>query len=146
MKKLLLILMLVTGSTAAGAQTVSPALGRCLADSTTGKDRKDLVRWIVVAIAQHPAMVDSITVSPAKVELINKTAAQIFMRLMTVDCKVELKAAYKSGGSKAIETAFGVLGEVAVQEVMADPEVGKAMDGLVKYVDLKKIGEALPDR
>ncbi len=145
-KKTILVLFLTIGVSAVAAQTGSTNLGMCLADSTSGKDRQDLGRLIVIAMAQHPAMSDSITVPQARVEQINKTAAQIFERLMAVDCKTELKDTYKSGGAKAIEAAFGVLGKVAVDEVMNDRGVQTAMDEMIKLIDLKKVAKALADQ
>jgi hypothetical protein len=136
-------MMLMTGVSAVTAQTSESNLSRCLSDSTTGKDRKDIVRWFVVSLAQHPALGDLITVSPTQIEEVNKTTAQIFTRLMTVDCKAQMKAAYKSGGDATIENAFGKLGEVAAGEVLADPKVKKATEGFIKFVDLRKLGQTL---
>ena len=79
-KLLLLLLLLLIGVSAATAQTQTANLGRCLADSTTGKDRKDIVKWIVVAMIQHPAMADVSTLSSAQIEQVNKTAAQVMVR------------------------------------------------------------------
>lgn len=142
-KLLLLLLLLLIGVSAATAQTQTANLGRCLADSTTGKDRKNIVKWIVVAMIQHPAMADVSTLSSAQIEQVNKTAAQVMVRLMTVDCRTELRAASKNGGEAAIGKAFETLGEVAMQEVMGDAQVKKALDSLTKYLDLTKIGQAL---
>ena len=146
MQKIFLALMLLIGVSTVSAQTGGANLGRCLADSTTGKDRKDLVKWIVVAMIQHPAMAELSTVSPTQIEQVNKTTAQLVVRLLTVDCKVELKSAYKSGGEEAIGSAFESLGIVAVQEVMTDSKVKKAIEDTFKYFDFKKIGGAISNQ
>lgn len=56
--KLVTIAFAVIITTPALAGPYTDALGSCLADNTTGKDRKELARWIFVAMSAHPEMRD----------------------------------------------------------------------------------------
>ncbi len=128
----------------AGPQTV--ALGNCFADHTTGKDRKDLARWVFVAVAAHPAIRDLSTVTPAIQDASNQTAADLFTRLLTVDCRDATRAAVKADGSTAIRGAFESLGQLAMQELMSDKSVTDVMSGLERHVDRKKFADVLDPR
>lgn len=143
MKILFIALLMLTGVSTTSTQTTASNLGSSLSDSTSGKDRKDIARWFVVSLVQHPALGDLFTVSTSQIAQVDKTTAQIFTRLLTVNCNAEFKAAYKSGGSAAVESAFGTLGEVAAQEVVADPKVKKATQEFIKFIDLAKFGRSL---
>lgn len=142
MKLIFLAVFLATGVVGLSAQTPAETLGQCLSDSTTGKDRQMLAQWVTIGVLKHPAMADLTVVTPAKAEQINKNAAGVLQRLISVDCKTEFKAALK-GGSQAIEVAFGKLGEIAMNEITNHPEVNKAFNGLPKYLDVEKLTKAM---
>ena len=88
------------------SSTQTQALASCLADSTTGRDRKDLVRWMFFAIGSHP----------------------------------ENKAFLVATAPAAIEDANG---QVAMQELMAHPDVGVALSALEKHLDGQKLATVL---
>src|SRR3982751_4847671 len=46
------------GALPAIAGPASQSLGTCLADNTSGRDRKELAKWIFVAMSAHPDMKD----------------------------------------------------------------------------------------
>jgi hypothetical protein len=48
------------------AQQPADALSTCFADRTSGKDRKDLARWIFLAMAAHPEMKEQATPTPPR--------------------------------------------------------------------------------
>ena len=54
-RSLVVVAVLFAVSAPAQAQPVE-ALRTCLMDSTSGKDRKDLVKWIFFAMAAHPEL------------------------------------------------------------------------------------------
>ncbi|PMF80620.1 hypothetical protein BCV08_15830 [Vibrio breoganii] len=60
-------------------------------------------------------------------------------RLITEDCPKEASAAYEASGSKAIEQAFGIVGQVAFQELMNEPSVLQSFEGYLDYIDEDKI-------
>lgn len=110
-------------------------LGRCLVESTSQRDRVDLVRWMFSAAALHPAVKPISSVTEEQLEDASKTTAKLFMQLLTETCRAETKDALQYEGASTIETAFSVLGQVAGREMFSSPEVAQGLALLEKYVD-----------
>jgi len=129
------------------AQSTAQPLSQCLAETTTGKDRKDLARWVFFALASHPDIKQfaSATAKAAKAEA-HKTMADLVTRLLTDSCLKQTQAAFKEGGSRAIELAFQTLGQLAMQELMTDPAVSASMSEFEKQVDQTKLNKAFGGR
>lgn len=129
---------------AAHAQTPVESLSRCLADSTTGKDRKDLARWVFFAMAAHPEMKPfaAPTVAGATDDA-DRGTANLFTRLVAESCLKQTQTAFQQGGPVAIQAAFQTLGQLAMQELMSDGQVNASMSAFQKYLDQEKIGRAL---
>ena len=125
------------------AQTPVESLSRCLADSTTGKDRKDLARWVFFAMAAHPEMKPFAApgIASATDESDRGTASR-FTRLLAESCLKETQAAFKQGGPMGIQAAFQTLGQLAMQELMSDAQVSASMGGFQKYLDQEKLSKA----
>lgn len=122
----------------ATASPASDALGTCLADNTTGKDRKDMARWMFIAMSAHPEMHDISKVSKKNQDDINILMGAMVTKLLTENCPAQAKKAMDEG-TEAMKTAFGVLGQLAMQELMANPEVKSSISGFSKYMDKDKI-------
>lgn len=137
--------MAVACLTAASGAMATPevdALGNCIAERTTGKDRKDLAQWLFVAMSAHPEMKAISKVDPAAGEATSRRTGELLTRLLTDACRDETKAALKAGGTNAIQAAFTTLGKLAMQELTADKDVAAAMSALERHLDRKKF-EAL---
>jgi hypothetical protein len=146
MKRTLICLLLAATTAVAHAQPAVDAFGKCLADSTTGKDRKDLARWLFVAMGAHPDMKAISSIQPAASEDSARVAGTLFSRLITADCPKEAKAAVDLAGPVAFQTSFAVLGQLAMQELMADKNVNASMGLMQKYVDNAKVQAVLSGR
>lgn len=124
----------------------SDALASCLADSTTGRDRKELARWLFVAITAHPEMRELSNATPAMHAETSQAFGRIFTRLITEDCTREARSAVKSEGSEALGKGFESLGRLAMQELTAHPDVRSAISQIDRFVDRRKVESALrPD-
>ncbi len=117
-------------------------MSRCLVESSTKEDKAALVRWIFVALSQNPAISSLSKATEADIDKANANVAAMMMRLLTEQCVDKTRKAIKYEGMAAIQTSFGVLGQVAAAELFSDPKVGAVMSGLDKTVDKKKL-EAL---
>ena len=128
----------------ATAQTQPDPLGACLADSTTGRDRKDLATWMFLAMAAHP---DIRAMAPADLELATaqsaKTMGALVTRLLADSCPEEAKAATKVGKSSAFVEAFRRLGEVAMRELIADKSVSSSIGQFERFLDQERIKKAI---
>ncbi len=143
MKRPILFMSLCLLAASGHAQPVVEAFSKCLADSTTGKDRKDLARWLFVAMGAHPDMRTLATISATAPQDSSKTAGQLFTKLLTESCPAQAKAAVSLVGSSALQASFSVLGQLAMQELMTDTEVRAGMSLLERYIDAQKVQAVL---
>lgn len=133
-------------SSAAMAQVPIGGLGQCLADNTSGRDRKDLARWVFLAMAAHPEIKDLSKATPADANGASQATGALFTRLLTQSCAKEARMAMAAGGANALQLAFQTLGQLAMQELMSDGNVAQSMNAIERHVDQKKINEALGPR
>ncbi|MCW9024947.1 MAG: hypothetical protein OQK73_09730 [Gammaproteobacteria bacterium] len=141
---IMLFMSLVTGGTAL-AQTPTDVFANCLIDTLNGKERKNLAKWIFFAIAAHPEISSYSSAKPKDVKDSDKYVGGLITRLLTVDCPNELKTAYKAN-PQAVEQGFQLVGKVAMQELMTNQNVMKAITNYGMYADQDKIGKILSDK
>lgn len=77
------------------------------------------------------------------VEPANKATADLYVTLLTEQCRKEANMAFKAYGTAAIGKAFEVLGSLAMQELMANKDAQEAMGAFEKYVDTAKVQAVL---
>jgi len=145
MKKLIIILStafsFILASHAAYADTSLSALTSCLTKSTSEDDKKQLTTWLFTSMQQNPDMQTIATIEAKTIEQQTEKTGALFNRLLTKDCANEVNAAIEaSNTNKAMQTAFHHLGRLAMQSMMANPSVGKAMSNPSKYIELDKLG------
>ncbi len=136
-------LVALSSASAAQAQTTSDALGTCLSDNTTGRDRKDLARWMFTAMAAHPDMAGLSTVTDAERTDAARVVGSLFTRLVVEACPDEVRVAVATGGPTAIGDGFETLGSVAMQELMRNERVATALGGIEAYMNAERIGDAI---
>jgi hypothetical protein len=141
--RLLILSVAVLSAAPAVAGPHADAMASCLADNTTGKERKDLARWIFAAMAAHPEMRDLSSSTPATREKISQSIGALITRLLTENCADQTKTAMAKEGSQSLQTAFGSLGQLAMQELMTNQDVNAAISEFERYVDSKKIEATL---
>ena len=129
----LLIILLSCFSASAQAGVFTDDLSRCLVAKTSEADRTILMRWFFAAMSMSPAIADLAQINQAKLDLINKNAADLYSRLLLVDCRRETVAALKNEGVESLGEAGQVLGATAARGLMNTPE-GRAE--LSKFGDL----------
>lgn len=115
-------------------------LARCLADNTTGKERKDLARWIFVSMAAHPEIAPLSTVTPAQVEDSSRVMGRMVTVLLVDRCPAQASAALQVG-TAALEQAFSALGELAMGELISEPGVEARLGAFERYLDGKRLAE-----
>ena len=137
-------LALSAGPTLA-ATPETEVFGQCLIGKTNGDDRLLLARWMTFAFAAHPIVQDAVTVDKSKLAETDSKMAELVMALLTDRCNAEARAAVAAEGNPApaMEKAFEMLGAVASQEVMLDPQVMTTINGFATYLDEARLGAAL---
>lgn len=120
------------------ASPEADALGRCLADNTTGKERKDLARWVFVSMAAHPEIKPLAAVPSTAADESARDIARMFTSVLVDRCPAQARAALRIG-SKGFESAFGTLGQLAMAELMTDPDVNATLGAFERYLDRGKL-------
>lgn len=110
-------------------QALAAQLGQCIALKSTGEDRLAAARWFAAALASAPAIKDMATIDAAKKDAADAKIAQVFTRLLMVDCVEQAKPLYKARSSAGFRTGGEVLGKLAMQELLGDPVQAQAMMG-----------------
>ncbi len=139
-----LALILFGSAAVASAQTPIQSLSQCLGDNTSGRERKELARWIFLGISAHPENRQFASQAARDAtDVTDKAVAATFTRLLTQSCVTQARAATKEGGAAAIQAGFETLGRLAMQELMSDKEVSSRMSAFEKHFDRKKLNSAL---
>lgn len=137
---LVLVSLLPVAPALAGPATES--LSICLADNTSGRDRKDMARWVFIGMASHPEIKGLSNVTQANRDELDRIIAAMVTRLMTENCKPQARLAMEKEGSAAFQDAFGFIGKLAMQELMSNPQVNASFSEFSKYIDQKKFNAA----
>jgi hypothetical protein len=119
------------------------AAKRCLGDNTTGKERKELAKWIFIAIAAHPEIRDLSNVTPDISDKSSQSTGLLMNSLILDKCSQEMRALISESGPSAVELPFKFLGELAMKELMTDPSVTASIQGFIRYYDKEKADKVL---
>jgi hypothetical protein len=138
----------LSAQTIAGQQA-SPgaaALGRCVIGMTTGNDRLLISRWIGMGLASAPQLEGLVTVDVEARDMLDRELAALFVRLFTQDCVEETRPLVRAGDQASVQVAFGMLGEIAVGELIRDPRAAAIMSNYVRYIPADTFDVFLPKR
>lgn len=144
MKKVLLHTAVALALTAGGfgwiasAATAGPNVDRlstCLADATSGKERKELAQWVFINMSTHPEMQGMSKITAAEREAADRRMADLSTRLLMDNCKTQAKLVVDTEGVAALSPAFELLGRLAIQELLSNAAVRASFTNYVKYLD-----------
>ena len=119
-------------------------MGKCLVRETGQAERTAIMKWLFAAMALHPDVQSMSTIDTAARDTINRDVGTLFQKLLVESCRSESSLAIKYEGPVALQSAFSVLGQVAMQELMSNPAVGKGFGELDRFMDQKKIRALIP--
>ncbi len=125
------------------ASPATDALGNCLKDNTSGKDRKELARWIFLAMSAHPEIKSLTNATDATRTESNKGMAAIVTRLLADNCAAQTRAVVDKEGHQGMFNSFKALGEVAMMELMSNQDVAASVSAYAQFVDRKKMEAVL---
>ena len=132
---MLFVLMFTTFQLQATSTNKSLALSTCLTDSLNGKERKELAKWIYFGMSQHSTIKPYSNISNDDQIQMDQYLGKLMTRLLTVDCKSIVKSALEAD-SNSLEAAFGVVGRVAMEELMREKSVSRTLEQFSEYVDI----------
>ncbi|MDX2421964.1 MAG: hypothetical protein QNK43_04725 [Amphritea sp.] len=113
-------------------------LGTCFIDSLTGKERKELVKWMYFSMSAHPELEPHANISLDDLQGSHQTIAKLITRLFVEDCPSEARAARKAD-PQALKKALKLVGKVAMQDILTDKAVRAAVNDYTRFVDQEKI-------
>jgi hypothetical protein len=137
------LLLLGLSSAGANAGEHQEKLASCLIKSTTTEDRNALVQWMFVAMSAHPLTSELATVPQSKREATTTRATRLFEKLMTETCGAETMDTIRFEGTESLSKAFETLGNLAMEGLMADPGVSKAITDMAAGMDQSKFEKML---
>jgi hypothetical protein len=135
-------LMLFTAAQPTQAGVFTDDLSRCMVEKSSDADKTELARWMFAAMSKDPSLAKMANISQQDRDRLNKAAADLFSRLILVDCRPQTLAALKNEGTDAFGQAGRALGGAAANKLMSSPEGQAELGKLGDYVD-KKAWEAL---
>jgi len=138
------LLGLYGATTFAGPYT--DQLSSCLADNTSGKDRKQLAKWMFVAMATHPEMRALANLTQETKDETSRSVGVLVTRLLSEACAVQTRSAVQKEGGSALQGSFSVLGQLAMQELLTNQDVNGSVASFEKYVDRAKVQSALTQK
>jgi hypothetical protein len=147
MKNAVALLLLAVSITPAWADPAVDALSQCFSENTTGKDRKTMAKWLFVSMGAHPEMRAIASITPTSTEVVSKDAAELLTKLLVQACPKQTQAAVRAAGAPAaMQGAFAVIGQLAMQELMTDKGVVAAMGVLQTSLDNEEVRRVLSPR
>jgi hypothetical protein len=120
---------------AASAGVFSDDLAKCLVAKTSPADRTVFIQWMFAAMTANPAVASLSNMTEAQRTTHTQQAGALMQRLLLDDCRKDTVAAIRNEGPEALRQSFGVLGEVAMQNLLNDPAVSKEVSGLAASLD-----------
>jgi hypothetical protein len=141
------LLLFAFSITPAWADSSVDALSQCLSENTTGKDRKTMAKWLFVSMGAHPEMRAIAPITPTSTEVVSKDAADLLTRLLVRACPKQTQSAvWAVGAPAAMQGAFAVVGQLAMQELMTDKGVVAAMAVIEKNLASDEVQRILSPR
>ena len=120
-------------------------LSRCLVVSADEIDRNALIHWVFRIIAEHPDIKNKTgnVFSESQKTRSDLDVAEVFTKLLVDKCPSETREAWQYEQELALQVAFGVLGKVAMQELMTHPVVNVEAEKFTKYLDEDKLSQVM---
>lgn len=142
--KILMIALSFGVAISSPADANTQALAVCLTDSLNGKERKQLAKWVYFSMAAHPEMKPYSNIPVDVRSDMDKYMATLVTRLLVDDCASQLKIAQKEDPT-SLQKAFELVGQVAMQEIMTNPDVMSAISSYARYLDRERINSILAE-
>jgi hypothetical protein len=121
------------------AGPAADAMGKCLLENASEKDRSDLMRWMFANAALHPDVAGIASVSPEARQGIDRSAAQIIQRLVFDNCRSASSTALRSEGPTAMQQAFQQLAQLIGDNLVANPAVAQGSSNILRYIDASRL-------
>ena len=107
----------------------------CLLNHTSERDKIILVKWMFIAMGQHPILKREFPISESRKESADMGLADYITYILTSSCYEETKNVMAHEGEEAFVKSFELLGELAMMLVIEDSDVLNSLEDYVEYLD-----------
>jgi len=98
MRRIAVTCLLLALPSLLNAQEPAVRLSTCISDNTSGRDRKDLARWVFFAMASIPEFNPYLAPTATEaLEEANRSTGALFTRLLTDSCAAQTKRSSQAG-------------------------------------------------
>jgi hypothetical protein len=134
-------------SSIARAGIFEDQLNQCIGASVKGADHTVLVQWLFSISSLNAAIQQQSKVTTQERDAMVKNVEALFSRLLTDNCRKEALVALKyEEVPNVLPPAFQVLTDIAMRDLVTDPQVSKAMNSIKNYMDRdEKLGDLIND-
>jgi len=154
MKSALLAMGLLTGvvvqpaaaAPALGTEAQRTELAQCVVMRTTGADRTMTAQWMFAAMSRSPHIAPIASVSAQRKVELDKEFGKLITRIVIKDCLQQVRPIANANLEEAFELVGRALGEVAMQELLGNADVDKAIGEYAQYLseeDFKPLIDSL---
>ncbi len=134
MRKLFFIIVLIF-SLNVKAGIYGDQFTECLVNNTSERDKIILVKWMFIAMGQHPILKREFPISESRKESADIAVADYITYLLTSSCYEETKNVMTHEGEEAFIKSFELLGELAMMLVIEDTDVLNSLEDYVNHLD-----------
>jgi hypothetical protein len=93
----------------------------------------------------HPELRDLANAPPEVIEKTNQSIGALLTRLLTENCRKEVRAIAKGERSKVMARAFDTLGQLAMRELVSNSSFAASASGWERYLDRAKIDAVMAE-
>jgi len=136
----------VAGESAQTVATEQAALSQCVVMRTTGADRVLTAQWMFAAMARSLQIADLAAIPEQRKVELDKAFGRLITRIVIKDCLEQMRPLAANNLQDAFERVGRALGEVAMQELLGNPNVDKAIGDYTNYLsedDFKPLTDSI---
>lgn len=115
------------------------ALGQCFVDSTSAAEKQTISRWLFIVLAQQPEVRDLASIPEEARQTTDRAMAKLVERLLTEACRDQAQQTLAQEGPRALKQSVEFFAQSAARRTFAEPNVGKAINGFTRYLDMSRI-------
>jgi hypothetical protein len=94
-------------------------------------------------MSSHPELSDIAGSIEGTRENVDRSMGKLVTRLLAESCPEQTRSAVQREGNMALQIAFGVLGQLAMQELMSNRSVAESVGRFEQYIDKEKVEPVL---
>jgi hypothetical protein len=125
----------------ASAGPYADDLAKCFVQSSSIDDKTLFIEWMFAELSLNPAVAPLTSITDEQRAVFTRKSADYYQRLLYKDCRHQVIDGLKYEGPSAMAAGFRIIGQVAVREMMNNPNTRAGMAALTASLDKEKLVE-----